>query len=77
MEFTRFSFSEYIEIKFIHSDVKLFSIELQEALRLFFIEQIQTSADETTQLAVEPLINGQIEFQTLLDQWFKLVQVGK
>ena len=33
-----------------------FTIELQEALRLFFNEQIQIVADETTQLAVQPLI---------------------
>ncbi|CAF5181087.1 unnamed protein product, partial [Rotaria magnacalcarata] len=32
--------------------------KLQEALRLFFNEQIQIVADETTQLAVQPLIEG-------------------
>jgi hypothetical protein len=50
--------------------------ELQEAIRLFFDEQIQIAADETTQLAVEPLIKGQFEIQTLLDQWLKLTQVN-
>ncbi|CAF4321632.1 unnamed protein product, partial [Adineta steineri] len=51
--------------------------KLQEALRLFFNEQIQIAADETTQSAVEPIINGQVEIQTILDQWFKLVQECK
>ncbi|CAF0870066.1 unnamed protein product [Adineta ricciae] len=51
--------------------------KLQEALRLFFDEQIQLAADEITQLAVEPLIKGQLETQTVLDQWFKLVQEFK
>ncbi|UJR14533.1 hypothetical protein I4U23_001529 [Adineta vaga] len=51
--------------------------KLQEALRLFFNEQIQIAADEITQLAVEPLIKGQLELQTILDQWFKLVQEFK
>jgi hypothetical protein len=30
-----------------------------------------------TQLAIEPVIKDQVEIQTLLDQWFKLVQVKK
>lgn len=51
-------------------------LELQEALRLFFHEQVQIAADEITQQAVEPLIKGQLEIQTVLDQWFKLVQVS-
>ncbi|CAF2551171.1 unnamed protein product [Rotaria sp. Silwood2] len=51
--------------------------KLQEALRLFFNEQTQIVADETTQLAVQPFIEGQFEIQTLLDQWFNLVQECK
>ncbi|CAF3779670.1 unnamed protein product [Rotaria sordida] len=51
--------------------------KLQEALRLFFNEQTQIIADETTQLAVQPFIEGQFEIQTLLDQWFNLVQECK
>jgi hypothetical protein len=50
-------------------------IELQEALRVFFQEQSQIAADEKSQLAVEPLIKGQIEIKTLLDQWLKFVEV--
>ncbi|CAF3777583.1 unnamed protein product [Rotaria socialis] len=56
--------------------VFLFS-KLQEALRLFFNEQIQIVADETTQLAVQSLIEGQCEIQPLLDHWFNLVQECK
>ncbi|CAF1189741.1 unnamed protein product [Rotaria sordida] len=51
--------------------------KLQEALLLFFNEQTQIIADETTQLAVQPFIEGQFEIQTLLDQWFNLVQECK
>ena len=50
-------------------------VELQEAIRLFFQEQIQLAADESSRLAVEPLLKGQLEIQTLLDQWLKLFQV--
>lgn len=51
------------------------SIELNEALRLFFNEQTQILADETTQEAIQPFIEGQCEVQVLLDYWFNLVQV--
>ena len=50
-------------------------IELQEALRVFFQEQSQIAADEKSELAVEPLIKGQLEIKTLLDQWLKFVEV--
>ena len=50
-------------------------LELHEALRLFLQEQSQAVADETSQLAVEPLIKGQLEIKTLLDHWLKFVEV--
>jgi hypothetical protein len=66
-----------IEIhNYFRSNIFCCSTELQEALRLFFNEQIQIAADEMTQLAVEPFIKGELEIQTVLDQWFKLVQVN-
>jgi hypothetical protein len=53
----------------------VFSKELYEALKSFFYEQTQISADELTQLAIEPFIKGELEIQSVLDQWFKLVEV--
>jgi hypothetical protein len=50
-------------------------IELYDAVRLFFREQIQLAADEASESAIEPFINGHIEIKTLLDQWFRLVEV--
>jgi hypothetical protein len=55
----------------------LFSIELQEALRIFFTEHVQIAADEFTQSIIEPFLKGQQEVQPILDQWFKLVEVNK
>jgi hypothetical protein len=36
---------------------------------------MQLAADQTSQSAVEPLINGPLEIKTLLDQWLKLLEV--
>ncbi len=55
----------------------MFSIELQEALRIFFTEHVQIAADEFTQSIIEPFLKGQQEIQPILDQWFKLVEVNK
>ena len=52
------------------------SLELEESLRLFFKEQTQLAADQATQLAIEPVIHGQIEIKKLLDHWLKLVDVN-
>ena len=53
-----------------------FSIELQEALRVFFKEHIQIAADEFTQSTIEPFLRTEQEIQPVLDQWFKLVEVN-
>lgn len=52
-------------------------LELFEELRLFFDEQIQLAADERTHLAVQPVINGQIEIKDLLDKWLKYIEECK
>jgi hypothetical protein len=77
MEFTDFSFSKYVnQLSLFNLIFHLSTIELRQALDLFFNEQIQIYADETAQSAIEPLLSGQLETQTLLEQWFKLVQVN-
>jgi len=50
-------------------------IDLQEALRKFFDEQMQIVADDWTESVVSPYIKGEQEIQPVLDQWFKLVEV--
>ena len=77
MGFAYFCFSGYLnEFYFTHFTRVFLFIELQEVLQTFFNEQIQVTANETAQLAIEPLVQGELEIQTLLDQWLKLVQVN-
>ncbi|CAF0825615.1 unnamed protein product [Didymodactylos carnosus] len=53
------------------------SIELRESLRQFFSEQTQVYLDEEIRAYVEPIQNGQLEQDGLIDQWLKTFQECK